>query len=242
MKINLKTVAASSLLAVGAMLGASALSAYAQSSGQGWTGPTDTPPDGNVATPINVSSTTQIKLGNLVINGLSVNAATILNGIVQIPSGNPVTGDVLVAQDTSGTVGWGTASAGSAKVVYKFTTKYSSLMGNADFYAWVGNTTMPKSGGNDHGWYIQGAPSNTHFIATADKLCSYFMTNGVWTGYSKYAGGDYGSDNNNTEYYWSTSTSAWIKTSNGDNGTIDITSLDCIGDGILSRGLPFISL
>jgi hypothetical protein len=78
-----------------------------------WTGPTSTPPSGNVSSPINVGSTTQTKYGSLVLNGLSVNAATILSGALQIPIGTPTAGAVLTAQDASGTVAW-VAAGGSA--------------------------------------------------------------------------------------------------------------------------------
>ena len=101
------------MLALGILVAAGATFAFAQTSGNTWTGPQFTPPSGNVAAPINISSTTQIKLGNLVLNGLSVNAATILNGTVQIASGNPQTGYILTALDASGTTRWEPAASGT---------------------------------------------------------------------------------------------------------------------------------
>jgi hypothetical protein len=86
-------------------LGTAALSAFA------WTGPTQTAPGGNVSAPLNVGTSTQIKYGNLVLNGLSVNAATILSGLLQIPIGTPAPGDVLTSADASGTVEWEVASS-----------------------------------------------------------------------------------------------------------------------------------
>ena len=71
-----------------------------------WTGATTAAPTGNISAPINVGSITQTKLGNLVVNGLSVNAATILSGTLQIASGVPAQGKVLLANDASGTVSW----------------------------------------------------------------------------------------------------------------------------------------
>ena len=71
-----------------------------------WTGPSSTPPNGNVAAPLNVGTSTQTKYGNLVLNGLSVSAATILSGVLQIPIGTPAANNVLVSSDASGTVAW----------------------------------------------------------------------------------------------------------------------------------------
>jgi hypothetical protein len=45
-----------------------------------WTGPTSTPPDGNVSVPINVSSTSQIKDGALSVNGFSNVGSSFISG------------------------------------------------------------------------------------------------------------------------------------------------------------------
>ncbi len=99
--------------------------AFTASYALAWTGPTALPPNGNVPAPLNVGTTTQAKLGDLVLNGLSVNAATILSGALQIPIGNPVAGDVLTSQDASGTVGW---AAPASRINTSNTPAYQSLL------------------------------------------------------------------------------------------------------------------
>ncbi len=55
-----------------------------------WTAPTASPPGNNVASPINVSSTAQLKNGTLGVNGLGVFGNTILNGSNGDGTGNGV--------------------------------------------------------------------------------------------------------------------------------------------------------
>lgn len=158
--------------------GAVALSAFA------WTGPTATPPAGNVSAPINVSSSTQTKFGNLVLNGLSVNAATILSGVLQIPIGTPAAGEVLTSADASGTVEWAQPSsvASSSYIV----TPY-----------WSDNVVCPNPGAYDNiGSNGTGAANDLQWLcnssgyATAVANGSYTptstgnpmtCTNGNWT-------------------------------------------------------------
>ena len=54
-----------SLVAAGFLLGATALTALAQT----WTPPTQSPPGGNVAAPINVDYGVQTKSGGVILNG-----------------------------------------------------------------------------------------------------------------------------------------------------------------------------
>jgi len=95
-----------------------------------WTGPTALPPGNNIPAPINTSSSTQTKYGNLLVNGLSVNTASILSGILQISLGNPTAGEVVTAQDASGTVGWGVAPSvlQSGGVVFMTPTTLASVV------------------------------------------------------------------------------------------------------------------
>ncbi|MDP2648469.1 MAG: hypothetical protein Q8P19_01060, partial [bacterium] len=55
------------------MLGASVISA--------WTGPTASPPNGNVPAPVNVGTTDQVKNASLGLNGLAVFGNAILSGL-----------------------------------------------------------------------------------------------------------------------------------------------------------------
>jgi hypothetical protein len=62
---------------------------------QSWTAPTNTPPGGNVAAPINISSLEQTKEGNLIVlssvatGDLVVNVDSFLGGRLQIANDNP---------------------------------------------------------------------------------------------------------------------------------------------------------
>ncbi len=46
-----------------------------------WTGPTQTPPNGNVSAPINIGTTAQVKNGGLSVNSLAVFGNTIISGV-----------------------------------------------------------------------------------------------------------------------------------------------------------------
>jgi hypothetical protein len=171
---------------------------------------------------------------NVTTTGFTMNYGTPNSGSCYPSSGG--NGIMWVA------VGQGSGAPSGGHVANKFTTKYTTLMSDPTFYSWVGNSGMPTSGGSDRGWYIRTSVSPTRFADTANRLCSYFMTNGTATVYSgQYTGGDYGSDNNNTAYYWNTGTNTWSSEAHGDDGSIDITSLICVGDGVLDRGVKFLA-
>lgn len=84
-----KTIA---LLIAGAVIGNSFASAIAIA----WTGPSDPPPAGNVAAPVNVGAIAQLKDGTLGVNGLAVFGNTILQGSSYLNFG-----------PTAGTAGYG---------------------------------------------------------------------------------------------------------------------------------------
>lgn len=85
-------------LVLGFLVGATALSAIAQTSGGTWTAPSATAPGNNVPAPINVGSTGQAKSGLLALANLVFNPT----GVV----GSVVPGSVLTSTDNAGTVGW----------------------------------------------------------------------------------------------------------------------------------------
>ena len=93
-------------LTAGALIAAVALSALAQTSG--WTSAPATPPNGNVAAPINVSLSAQAKTGLLGLSALQFN-----------PGGasNIATGSVMTASDQFGDVGWSPAASGGGATV-----------------------------------------------------------------------------------------------------------------------------
>ena len=74
------------LIALGIIIG-STLSTIIASA---WTAPTASPPGNNVASPINVGATSQLKNGTLGVNGLGVFGNTILNGTNGDGNGNGV--------------------------------------------------------------------------------------------------------------------------------------------------------
>ena len=90
---------------IGALLGASALSVLAQTSGS-WTAPTVAPPGGNVAAPLNIGTTLQEKLGSLLIDG---NLGVM--GNLVIATGTPSAGKVLTALNNTGLVTWTATSS-----------------------------------------------------------------------------------------------------------------------------------
>jgi uncharacterized protein YaiE (UPF0345 family) len=84
-----------------------------------WTGPTATPPNGNVAAPINVSNSLQTKLGSLILNaatpiqntvGLAVFGTSTFNGEVVIADGTQGAGKVLTS-DANGNTNWQTPAS-----------------------------------------------------------------------------------------------------------------------------------
>jgi hypothetical protein len=116
------------VLALAVGLGVSYLSAQ---TGSTWTGPTATPPNGNVPAPFNASSNFQYKLGPVsfgtstqvtgaetnvqgtgLFGALAVAGDSAFTGNVRIATGTPSAGEALIAQDSNGTVGWGSAGSG----------------------------------------------------------------------------------------------------------------------------------
>ncbi len=84
-----------------------------------WTGPTLSPPNGNISAPLNVGSSTQTKLGSLIVNaatpiqnaiGLTVFGNSIFNGNLQILNGTQGSGKVLTS-DASGNTTWTATSS-----------------------------------------------------------------------------------------------------------------------------------
>lgn len=72
------------------------------SGGSGWTAPTSTPPTGNVAAPINVSATAQLKPGKLILGGVPCPTP-----MSWIPTDSKLT--VNGVTDTFGFANWGTS-------------------------------------------------------------------------------------------------------------------------------------
>ena len=110
-------------LAIGVIIGASALSAFATGT---WTAPTATPPGGNVAAPINVGNFTQEKAAGLWLHG-----GLAVDGNLIVATGTPVAGKVLTAVDGTGLATWGTGSGGSSagNIAIRYCTNAQSKAG-----------------------------------------------------------------------------------------------------------------
>lgn len=99
------------VLVLGFLLGASALSVLAQ-----WSAPTQTPPAGNVPAPVNVGSSAQEKLGALSVNWMATGFSDIglrFNGKIQMIDGNQGAGKVLTS-DANGVGTWQSVSPSSS--------------------------------------------------------------------------------------------------------------------------------
>lgn len=232
-----------------------------------FSGPTCAPPNCNADAPLNVGPSRQSKLGSISINtataspdrfGLDVFGmsrffdnvqigTTSKIATVQIVDGNQGEGKVLTS-DINGVARWQAlpqSISSKTYIVYKFNTKYSDLMANEKFRAWVGRETDKATEfrtywSDNRGWYIRNREDK--FLNTAQKLCTYMMNDAkALTNSGQYSGGDYGSDRNNGAYYWDIGSSTWKIEGHSDNGAIDITSLSCAGSGITQEGLFFVS-
>jgi hypothetical protein len=113
-----------------------------------WTGPTSPPPSGNVAAPINVGTTDQIKDGGLGVNALAVFGNAILSGASRYLNFGTIAGaSGYGLRDSAGTmqfknaggswtaIGSGSSSlggSGTANYLPKFTT--TTTLGNSQIF------------------------------------------------------------------------------------------------------------
>lgn len=159
-----------------------------------WTAPTATPPSGNVAAPVNVSSSAQIKTGDfsawnlfsngVVTNNLATNNLAVITGAAA--------GKVLTSIDASGNAAWQTVAgvpgpqgpAGSAGATGPAGTAGATgpqgPSGGAD------SGTQCGSAGQD--WYMTWVPSHPcKGQAIGPGLCPTGYTWGT-TAYDQYSG------------------------------------------------------
>jgi len=153
-----------------------------------WSNPTATPPEGNVAAPINVSEVGQTKKGNLILesldanNNVLANALTLVNGNLLIQNGaielkpNAGAGKVLTS-DANGVGTWQSGSGGGIQPkIYKVGSAYSIpkyvpnnlLPASQEIYDTKGNLykTLTPFGNFPGGWSFYADP------ITANKVCS----------------------------------------------------------------------
>ena len=127
-----------------------------------WTGPTALPPNNNIAAPLNITNTAQVKNGNISVVaaanttsnvGLTVYGSQSTNGTVY---GHGNAGGVIgngVYGISGGTGGHGVVGAGpndsSAYGVIGIgsaTSTYYGALGRADGYSFIGNGTLYNQG------------------------------------------------------------------------------------------------
>ncbi len=113
---------------IGALLGASALSVLAQTSGT-WTAAPSNPPSNNVPAPLNIGDIKQAKTGILALSNFLFNNTGV--------SGSVATGSVLTALDADGTVGWGAGGGGSTSNAYSTTLSAISIINITTPMSWV---------------------------------------------------------------------------------------------------------
>lgn len=115
-----------------------------------WTAPTATPPAGNVATPINTSTTAQTKVGGLTVGGLTLPAGGTITG----GGANSTYGSLTVNGSKNGWYGLNFSGAGTVMMH----PSYSGFFSAAD-NAWR--------------WYVtDGGASFQPGVATASDFCT----------------------------------------------------------------------
>ena len=115
------------------LVAAVSLSALADTTPSSWTAPTSSPPNSNVAAPINVGSLYQAKTGPLQLNG----GLGVVGTFVYLPSigSAPAPGSVLMAVDSNGTAEW--VATSSLNITINNNTITGSSHGSQIFTTWT---------------------------------------------------------------------------------------------------------
>ncbi len=190
-----------------------------------WTGPSTTPPGGNVAAPLNVATSSQTKMGPLIVNYANLfSPALELLGPIQIVDGTQASGSVLTS-DANGIGHWATSTLSEGNLQYVATTPTEIFGrgfkmgdqandGSPSVYAFPAeyfdsNSTYTNEGSYVTVNYPTGIPSN----ATALEVKFFAYSNG----------GSYSST-------WdSPTTQLWVKASNMPE-TVVVSAHDAIQD------------
>ena len=159
------------LLAAGFLLGATALSALA--SGNTWTAPSQSPPNGNVAAPINVgpNTITQIKTDGLIITGTLA-----LKSLVVNPTSGSVNDNwVLTSSGGNGTAVWAQPTGGSSGNSSSLRTKSYSGTGQGDLNLgpWTACVLTGIQYGND------SSVGNVATFVTFNNVASASVNGGI---------------------------------------------------------------
>lgn len=191
MKLTTQSALAASSLAVGVLLGASALVAMADST---WTTAPGTPGTNNVSAPINVGS--GIPVYNLAgiqekTNSLIIDGGLSVVGNLVISTSSPHSGYVLTSKDNIGTVQWSPSSGGAASAQTGIVTKAAtSSSGTVTFPTPF--ATAPKVMASVGGYWAVGSCSAAGFghLNTAGSYSVYgtgvFVDTVTPTGFTYY--------------------------------------------------------
>lgn len=108
-----------------------------------WTGPTAAPPNGNVAAPINVGSTDQVKNAGLALNSLAVFGNAILSGTSRyLNFGSAAGGSGYGIRDNAGTMEFKNSSGGWGSFV---ATDVGTLCGLAYYSSVTSSATCSSA-------------------------------------------------------------------------------------------------
>lgn len=128
-----------------------------------WTGPSGTPPNNNVATPINVSGTSQVKSGALSINGLYNLGSTRFNGNVGIGGGHSSSWSLYARGNVSGVY----ATATNGQAIRGATTGG----GYAGYFVGGGTNAGGVYAKNSNGYYaFLGYPGSSWGVYTNGRI------------------------------------------------------------------------
>jgi hypothetical protein len=182
-----------------------------------WTAPTQAPPGGNTAAPINVDSTSQTKTGNLIIGSDATNGVVISSNGNVSPSNSIVVGtlpDTIAPKSIclNGLCISNWSEAAVANIVLETLTI---------------KNPFPPSGTvcyNTSGAVVTCEDSVYSDDASTKKVCQYAGYNSGYTGFSA---GSYDSPSNNYVLKWNAAQGRWIRYSASGNNS-GLTSVTCV--------------
>ena len=206
-----------------------------------WTGPSQSPPNGNVSAPVNVGSVDQVKNAALGVNSLAVfgnqyvqdrvgigvenpSAALDIAGNIRLRGGSPGQGKILVSVDNDGNLEWATVSyqeAQSSGVIRTYNLSPSQTPGSP-LYALVDDM---ETNGNVTPNSI-GTPYDN--AATRERMCEVMA--GSNASVLTHTNGDYYSPRDNYVYKWDGN--IWKRYgANGHNSFVE--NITCRTPGVL---------
>jgi hypothetical protein len=132
-----------------------------------WTGPTQAAPAGNVAAPVNVGPSDQVKNAGLSLNALTVFGNGVLTGKIGIGSSNipAYTLDVTGTGRLTGSLTTGSITSGSIAANGSITNTSAITYGPVSLESWGLYNTGANGGGSI---YIEPKPGTAFYITPSD--------------------------------------------------------------------------